>query len=737
VKRVEGLSKLTGRELYVDDLSVDGCLWGATVRSPSPRGRIRSIRFSDAVDWSEFTVVDHQDIPGSNCVYLIEEDQPVLAADHVRHLHEPVLLIAHPDRESLRRAVAAVDIEVDPEPPVLDFRLRPRPDQIQYGDDNVLKHLRIEKGEVERALSKAPHVIEGVYETGAQEHVYLETQGMVAWEEDGVITVTGSMQCPYYIVDAFKHALDRPEDRIRIIQSATGGGFGGKEEFSSGIALHAALLALKAGRPVKLIYDRSEDMAVSTKRHPSRVRHRTGVDADGRLLAQDIEVVLDGGAYVTLSPVVLSRSIIHAAGPYACENVRIDGRAMLTNSPPFGAFRGFGAPQGLFACERHMDRIATQLGVDPVELRRINLIREGDSTATGQVIRDGADRVAIMERALELSEFDQRRAEHAVFNEAEQTRRRGIGLATFFHGAGFTGSGEVFLDSEVHVAGLPDGRVEVRTANVEMGQGALTVFTQLVVDRLAVAPESVVIAPVDTSIVPNSGPTVASRTAMVVGGLVERACDDLMETVGVGADEGGGALAAAIRAWHAAHPGEELLGRARYRQPEHIEWDEESYRGDAYGAYAWGAYVADVEVDLRTFTVTVRDFVAVQEIGRVLNETLARGQIQGGVVQALGWALMEECKWRDGALENAQLTNYIIPTTQDVPPIRVEFLEAPYPHGAGGAKGIGELPFDGVAPAVANALAAAGAGDPRTIPLTPEHVMDLVMSSSPRDEDSP
>jgi len=737
VKRVEGLSKLTGRELYVDDLSVDGCLWGATVRSPSPRGRIRSIRFGDSVDWSEFTVVDHRDIPGSNSVYLIEEDQPVLAADRVRHLHEPVLLLAHPDRDSLRRAVAAVHIEVDPEPPVLDFRISPRPDQIQYGTDNVLKHLRIEKGEVERALAKAPHVIEGVYETGAQEHVYLEMQGMVAWEEDGVITVTGSMQCPYYIVDAFEHALDRPTERIRIIQSATGGGFGGKEEFPSGIALHAALLALKAGRPVKLIYDRSEDMAVSTKRHPSRVRHRTGVDADGRLLVQDIEVVLDGGAYVTLSPVVLSRSIIHAAGPYACENVRIDGRAMLTNSPPFGAFRGFGAPQSLFACERHMDRIAAELGLDAVELRRINLIREGDSTATGQVIRDGADRVAVMERALELSGFDARRAEHAVFNVAEHTCRRGIGLATFFHGAGFTGSGEVFLNSEVHVAGLPDGRVEVRTANVEMGQGTLTVFTQLVVDRLGVGPESVVIAPVDTAIVPNSGPTVASRTVMVVGGLVERACGDLRETLGLGADGRGEVLTLAIGAWHAAHPGEELLGRARYRQPEHIEWDDESYRGDAYGAYAWGAYVADVEVDLRTFAVTVRDFVAVQEVGRVLNETLARGQIQGGVVQALGWALLEECKWRDGALENWQLTNYIIPTTQDVPPIRVEFLETPYPHGAGGAKGIGELPFDGVAPAVANALAAAGAGDPRTIPLTPERVMDLVMGSSPPYEDSP
>ncbi len=378
MKRVEGLSKLTGRELYVDDLSVDSCLWGATVRSPSPRGRIRSIRFGDSVDWSEFTVVDHRDIPGSNSVFLIEEDQPVLAADRVQHMHEPVLLLAHPDRDSLRRAVAAVDIEVDPEPPVLDFRLPPRPDQIQYGDDNVLKHLRIEKGEVERALTKAPHVIEGVYETGAQEHVYLETQGMVAWEEDGVITVTGSMQCPYYIVDAFKHALDRPEDRIRIIQSATGGGFGGKEEFPSGIALHAALLAKACDHPVRIAYDRHEDIIGTTKRHPSVVTHRAGVDAEGRLQAMEIEVVLDGGAYRTLSPVVLSRAVLHAAGPYRCPNVHIRGRVLRTHTPPNGAFRGFGAPQVQFAMERQMDRIGRCLGLDPLEIRLRNVLEEGD-----------------------------------------------------------------------------------------------------------------------------------------------------------------------------------------------------------------------------------------------------------------------------------------------------------------------------------------------------------------------
>jgi CO/xanthine dehydrogenase Mo-binding subunit len=730
VKRVEGLSKLTGRERYVDDLIVDGCLWGATVRSPAARGRIREIRFGDSVDWSQFVVVDHRDIPGSNSVFLIEEDQPVLAADRVRHKHEPVLLLAHSSRAALRRAVSAVEIDIEPEPPVLDFRSAPRPEQVQYGTDNVFKHLRIEKGDVERALASAPLVVEGVYETGAQEHVYLETQGMLAWEEDGVITVTGSMQCPYYISDAFQRALGRPADRVRIIQAATGGGFGGKEEFPSGIALHAALLALKACRPVKLVYERSEDMAVSTKRHPSRVTHRTGVDAEGRLLAQDIEVVLDGGAYVTLSPVVLSRSIIHSAGPYACDHVRIDGRAVLTNSPPFGAFRGFGAPQSQFACERHMDRIAAELGIDPAELRRRNLIREGESTATGQVIRDGADRIEVMQRALELSDYDRRRDDHSAYNARHPTKRRGIGLATFFHGAGFTGAGEVFLDSEVHVAGLPDGRIEARTANVEMGQGTLTVFTQLVCDRLAVPPEAVVIAPADTALVPNSGPTVASRTVMVVGGLLEEACDDLRRKLGVDPGGDGPSVSRAVRAWHEANPGRELLGIARYRQPEHVEWDDETYRGDAYGAFAWGAYVADVEVDLRTFVVSVRDFVAVQEVGRVLHETLARGQIQGGVVQALGWALLEECTWRDGAMENHELTNYIIPTAGDVPPIRVAFLEAPYPYGAGGAKGIGELPFDGVAPAVANAVAAAAGIDPSVIPLTPERLMDLVLSEN-------
>jgi CO/xanthine dehydrogenase Mo-binding subunit len=726
--RREGLAKLTGRERYVDDLPLDGALWGMTVRSPTPRGRITAIRFGPAVNWSEVVVVDHRDVPGPNEILLIERDQPVLAAGYVRHVHEPVVLVAHPSRETARRAAQAVEVVVAPEAPALDFRLPPPlpPEQVQYGPDNVLKRLKIEKGDVERALERAPVVIEGTYETGAQEHVYLETQGMVAWVEGDVLFVKGSMQCPYYVLTALKHALGRDDRRVRVIQTPTGGGFGGKEEYPSTIGLHAALLALKAGRPVKLVYDRPEDMAATTKRHPSLVRHRTGLTRDGRLLAQDIEVVLDGGAYVTLSPVVLSRGIIHAAGPYACDNVRIRGRVMFTNAVPFGAFRGFGAPQTLFACERHMDVIARTLSLDPVEVRKTNLIRDGQSTATGQVIRDGTDRVAVLERALALSGYGEKQRAHAAFNATHRTTRRGIGFATFYHGAGFTGGGEVHLNSRVHVAGLPDGRVEVLSANIEMGQGTLTVFTQLAADRLGLAPDDVVIGSADTGRVPNSGPTVASRTTMVVGRLIERAADDLRRRLGLDDGARGAVVRETIARWHRTHQGERLLGEAVYERPPGLAWDEERYQGDAYGAFAWAAYVAEVEVDLRTCATRVIDFVAVQEVGKVINETLARGQVQGGVVQAIGWALMEECKFKDGAMINNQLTNYIIPTSDDVPPIRVAFVENPYPHGAQGAKGLGELPIDGPAPAILNAVAAATGTDPRVVPLMPERLMELV-----------
>ena len=734
MERIEGIAKLTGTERYVDDLPVEA-LWGMTVRSKAPRGRIREIRFDPAIDWSQFVVVDHRDVPGANEVALIEPDQPVLAADRVCHVHEPVVLLGHPSRDAVRRAVRAVEVIVDPEEPYLDFAAPPRPEQLQRGDDNVMKRIEIRKGDVEAALASASRIVEGEYRTGAQEHVYIETQGMLAWEDEGTVFIKGSLQCPYYVHKAALRALGRDADGVRIVQAPTGGGFGGKEEYPSMIALHAALLALKAGRPVKIVYDRGEDMEATTKRHPSIVRHRTGVDADGRLVAQDIDVRMDGGAYVTLSPVVLSRGVIHAAGPYRCDAARIVGRAVLTNSPPHGAFRGFGAPQTHFANERHMDVVAAAIGMDPLEFRRRNLIAEGDSTATGQVIADGVDRVALLDRAVEISSWREKAVAHERLARSDPWIRRGMGVACFHHGAGFTGSGEVMLDSRLDVAGLPDGRVEVRSANIEMGQGTLTVFTQIAAARLGLDPSRITIAEADTGRVPNSGPTVASRTAMVVGRLVEEACDDLRAKLGLGTDARGDSFTEALVAWHADRPGAEIVGDARYAPPSGVRWDDQTYTGDAYAAFGWAAYVAEVEVDLRTYGARVIDFVAVQDVGTVLNQTLARGQVQGGVAQGIGWALMEDCRWKDGAMVNAQLTNYIIPTSDDLPALRVHFVETPWPGGPLGAKGLGELPIDGSAPAVVNAIARAVGADPREIPLTPERLMALLEGDGAGRED--
>lgn len=736
--RLEGLAKLTGAERYLDDTPIPGVLWGMTVRSPAARGRIAAIDLDPKIDWSRFTVVTAKDIPGPNETYLIENDQPVLADGYVRHMHEAVALVAGEDRDEVRRAVAAITVRVAEEPPALDFRVPARSEQVQRGTDNVLKALRIKKGDVEAALRAAAHVVHGEYETGAQEHVYIENQAMAAWVEPlagggDVVVVRGSMQCPYYVLNALKHALKRDEAHVRVIQAPTGGGFGGKEDYPSTIALHCALLAIKSGRPVKIVYDRDEDMASTTKRHPSLVRHTTGVDKEGRLVAQKIEVLLDGGAYVTLSPVVLSRGIIHAAGPYHCPNVLIEGRAMLTNCVPYGAFRGFGAPQTQFAAERHMDRVAAAIGMDPVAFRRINLLRDGQTTSTGQVIKGGTDRHAMLDDALREARYDGRQREDAAFNAQSRHLRRGIGVAAVLHGAGFTGNGEVYLNSKVDVAGLPDGRIEVLSASTEMGQGTNTSFTTLAANAVAYRTDDVVVGVPDTFRVPNSGPTVASRTVMVVGHLIERACWQLADDVAraLGRHDAtrplrGDALKRAVIDWHAANPRGSLKARATYQPPPGVHFDDKNYVGDAYATFAWGVCVAHVEVDLRTAGVRVLDFVSSQDIGKVLHPTLAQGQVQGGVVQAIGWALMEECRFKNGGMVNNQLTNYIIPTSDDVPPIRVTFVQVPYEHGGGGAKGVGELPMDGPAPAILNAVAAATGADPCAIPLTPERLLALV-----------
>jgi len=386
--RKEGRKKVTGQALYIDDLTFPEMLHGATVRSPAARGRIKSITFAGDIPWHQFTVVTANDIPGANYVALILNDQPYLATDFVNHPEEPVLLIAHEDKYLVQEARRNVRIEIEEQPALFTLEDSLAQKEIIWGEDNVFKKFLVDKGDVDTVWTNADFIVEGEYETGAQEQLYIENNGAIAiaHPNEGV-TVWGSMQCPYYVHKALVKLFDLPEDKIRVIQTETGGGFGGKEEYPSLITGHAALLAWKSGKPVKLIYDRAEDMVATTKRHPSRTRHKTAVTKDGKLLAMEIDFVIDGGAYCTLSPVVLSRGTIHAAGPYVCPNVRIHSRAVATNVPPHGAFRGFGAPQSIFALERHMDKVAQTVGLTPEEFRRRNFIHEGETTATSQMIR--------------------------------------------------------------------------------------------------------------------------------------------------------------------------------------------------------------------------------------------------------------------------------------------------------------------------------------------------------------
>ena len=724
--RVDGVDKVRGTAIYVDDIQVEGMLHGATVRSPVARGILRGIELDPGYDWSSITVVTADDIPGRNTIYLIEEDQPALVAvgSEIRHHAEPIAVVAAPSRRQAFEAAARVRLDIEALPPVLSLD-----ESVAGGEANVFSRFEIHKGDVAAGFSAADHIIEAVYQTGAQEQMYIEPQGMIAAWDGDTCRITGSMQCPYYVHKAMKPLLGIDGSRIEIAQAVTGGGFGGKEEYPSMLAAHAALAARKAGRPVKMIYDRDEDIAATTKRHPSRTRHKLGIKRDGTITAVEVDVLLDGGAYITLSPVVLSRAVLHAAGPYRCNNVRIVGRAMATNHPPHGAFRGFGAPQTTFAYERQMDRAAAVLGRDPLELRRQNMLRSGDTTATGQRLEASVGSEPVMERITEAAARPL--GDRARGGGAEPEVRRGRGIAFYFHGAGFTGSGEQRLAGRATVAAVPGGGFEVRSSSTDIGQGAMTIFTQIAADGLGVDPGTVRVAPPSTALVPDSGPTVASRTCMVVGGVVERAARALRERILSWASEhGGGDDVYAIAAAMTEAEGE-VAETVQYQPPPGIEWDDETYTGSAYPVFGWAACLVDVSVDLDTCEVTIDRCVHAVDVGKAIHPIIVKGQIEGGTLQALGWALIESVVYDRGKVANDRMQNSIVPTFADAPEMETILVEEPYPFGPHGAKGVGEIPMDGPAAAVANAVSAALGVDIDSLPASPEVIFAALDEVAP------
>jgi len=759
---------MDGSTRYTADISYDGMLHGAVVRAPLAHGRIKSIRrrHDVGVDWSRVVYATAEDIPGKRHVQMIEADMPFLAWDEVLYKGEPVALVAASTPQEVEAARRAVEVEMEPLPMLLTLeelvQRHQRDDPDSNDDLHELSRWHIGRGDVAGELARADVVLEDCYTTPHQEQAYLETNAVIAVPEgDGCMRVEGSLQCPFYVAPAVAGMLDTDLDHLHAKALPMGGAFGGKEDFPSLLAGHAALLALLSGKPVRIVLGRAEDVAYTTKRHPSWTRIKAGATRDGKLCGVAIDIVFDGGAYVTMSPVVLSRGAIHAPGAYLWQAAQINAVAYRSHTPPNGAFRGFGVPQTIYAIESHIDRLARACGMAPHELRLKNRLRPGDLTATNQELDDTVASREVLEAALELSGFEEK---HRAWGETARGRKdpedpegppragaaatnntaRGIGLAYYWHGAGFTGGGEARIAGRVALDLQSDGLAHIRVSSTEMGQGSHTVLPQIVAETLGVPAEKVVVDPPDTAFVPDSGPTVASRTTMIVGSELATCAREararLLEATAqrLGKDardltlEGGhvvegderlGGVSELIQLalTEAGEPRWEFT--SQHQLAPHIEWDEATHTGDAYATYAWGCTIAEVEVDLDIYEVRVpRVWVAV-DVGRAVNPTLARGQVEGGTLQALGYALSEEVGVRpDGGLLRDRFQTYILPTTLDSPTIQVQLIEVPYPRGPGGAKGLGEMPMNGGAPAVANAIEHALGVRVRDLPISPEKI---------------
>ncbi len=746
VVRVDAEAKVNGSIKYIDDINMEGQLYGVTVRSPHPCANVRKIVFDGSYDWSEIITFTAEEIPGENIFNNFNMDVPFLPKNNrVNHVGEPVCLVAAPSLRKAKEAASHVFVDYEVLTPALSIEEGLAKKSLIYADDNIIKKYTVNKGDPQSAFAKAKYVFEGTYRTPYQEQAYIETQGMIAVPDadgDGV-TIYGSLQCPYYVRKESQKLFTFEPEKLRVVQVTTGGGFGGKEHFPSIIAAHSALLALKAKKPVKMIYERHEDMAATTKRHPSLINIKTGVDENGKLIAVDVDILFDGGAYSMASPVVLARAAIAGAGAYNCDNISILARAVATNLIPTSAYRGFGAPQIFYAVERHMTRFAENIGVDPLTFRKVNLLKQFDVTATGQTLKDPVGLKKCIDLAVEKTDFEKLYQQYKK-QPSDLVKRKGIGIMAVFHGAGFTGKGEDRIRAKAGVKLLPSGEVKILCSTTEMGQGMRTILPQIVAETLQLPFAKVSVETTDTSLVPDSGPTVASRTTMIVGKVLRDASLLAIEALTelIAAKESSavadiayesGAFAVKGSKWGTFADAAKLLNDkgledsfySQYASPPGVVWNEDTFQGDAYAGYGWAATVAEVEVDTGTFEISVTRLVSAEDMGKAINPILVEGQIEGGCIQAFGYSILEDIIMKDGHILNDRFTNYIIPTSADVPFVETVIVEEGYANGPYGAKGVGEMPLVVVASAIADAVSMATGIDVLDIPITPEKLFEL------------
>lgn len=698
VPRVDALDKITGKTKYLNDIDFGNeVLYAKIVHSTKARAKILKINIPELPEG--YFTVDYKDVPGKNAATMIISDWKPFAEDTVRYIGETILLIVGPDKNIVYDIAEKVKIEYQDLEPVLNIEdSKKLLGGAIYGNNNIFISFNAGYGDVDEAFKKAKTIIEETYYTPYQEHLYMEVNGAVGVWENGKVSIYSSTQCPYYVQKAASPVLG-VED-VRVVAPPIGGGFGGKEHYPDVLASVVAVAAHKAKKTVKLILDRQFDMAYSVKRQPAQIKTKIALDENNNITALDVVSDMDAGAYESSSRVIMQRCTYTAANVYHFPNVRVVGTLYATNNVPSCAFRGFGGPQAIFAIERTMDNIAKKINVDPIELKKKYFVKQNDPTITGGIFHDNIILPKMLDLALKESDYERKSKEY------KNSMYKGIGISCFLHGCAFTGSGERDIIKAKLKLKKKGNKVTILTSNTEIGQGLHTTFRKIASYNLNIPLEDIDIAEYDTDIVPNTGPTVASRSVMIVGYLIQEAFKKLKER------------------WNES---DEIEITEDYKHPTHlVDWDTNTLRGDAYPSYGLGINVVEVEIDKYTLEVKIVGVWAVFDCGYPIDEKIVEGQIKGGVAQALGWGALEKIVNKDGKFLQVKMSDYMIPTSLDLPEIKTYIMCEPYQYGPLGAKGIGEITFDGAASAYASAMENALKHHFTSIPILPENIAEVL-----------
>ncbi|MGB9378578.1 MAG: xanthine dehydrogenase subunit D [Mycobacteriales bacterium] len=741
-QRPDGVAKVKGEFAYSSDMWAERMLWGATLRSPHPRARIRSVDIGPALALAGVSaVLTHEDVPGRKTFGLEIPDQPVLAVDEVRYEGEAVAIVAADHPETAHRAAALIRVDYDVLEPVSDAEaaLVPGAAALHPGG-NLLRHVKIRHGDQE---TSADVVVSGDYEVGMQDQAFLGPEsGLAVPADDGGVDLYIATQWLHVDRGQLAASLGLPEDKVRLTLAGIGGAFGAREDLS--MQIHACLLALRTDRPVKIMYSREESFYGHVHRHPARMHYEHGATRDGRLVYVKARIVLDGGAYASSSTAVASNAACFAVGPYDCPSATIDAYVAYTDNPPCGAMRGFGAVQSCFAYESQMDLLAAELGMDPVDLRIRNAMTTGSRLPTGQVVEGPVPVAELLERvrampmpiSLDTDHPDLLSLPGGVGNTTHgEGVRRGVGYGVGFKNIGYSEGFDDYSTARVRlhvVGGIP--MAEVHTAAAEVGQGLVTLQAQIARTELGVP--DVVVVPADTT-VGSAGSTSASRQTWMTGGAVQHACAAVRARVLQLAEQRLGRrfgdLGLAEGMVESASAGivvslVDLLGDEAIEETyEHHHrttavLDPDTGQGDAHVAFAFSAHRAVADVDTELGLIKLVDIATAQDVGRALNPQAVEGQIEGGTAQGIGLAVMEEIQVAGSKIRNPSFTDYLIPTVLDMPPVQMDVLELGDPEGPYGAKGVGEPPTISSTPAVVAAVRAA-TGRPLTrVPIRPEHL---------------